>query len=71
MTDRDKLLLTPGEVAQRLSITDTQVYRLIRSGTLPAVILPDMTQIRVPASDLAAWIRGLPRKAADDMEKTG
>lgn len=63
------MLLKPEEVARRLAITDTQVYRLIKAGSIPAIILPDMKQYRIAASDLSTWVRSLPRKVVEDMEK--
>ncbi len=47
------------DVCARLKIGKTKYYDLIRTGELPAVLQGD--EIRVRASDLAEYIRSLPR----------
>lgn len=65
MTDRDKLLLKPDEVAERLSISRTQVYELLNRGTIPSVQVPDVRGTFVRISDLNAWVRGLIKQEAE------
>lgn len=45
----DKILLTPEEAAERLSITRSRVYDLIRSGELVSVKLGKVRRISVVA----------------------
>lgn len=49
-------LLTVGEVAQRLQLHTSTIYRLIRNGRLPVVLVSAST-LRIAPSDLAAWIQ--------------
>ena len=65
MTDRDKLLLKPEDVADRLSLSRSEVYRLIDKGVIPAVRVEGTRQTRVRMGDLAAWVRTLARKEAE------
>jgi excisionase family DNA binding protein len=51
-------LLTISETCQRLGWSRTWVYRLIRSGRLPSVLLGPRSR-RVRESDLAAFIASL------------
>jgi excisionase family DNA binding protein len=50
-----KKLLSPTEVAERLSIPSKKVFTLIKSGALPCFRFGD--QIRVDVDDLAAFIQ--------------
>lgn len=57
-------LLTVREVAERLDVSEKQVYRLIRRGELPAVQLGGPgTAIRIDPDELRAWLFG-PEEAA-------
>lgn len=61
------LLLTAGEVAEALSLSERQVERLIAAGTLPSVLVG--TARRVRADDLAAYVDSLgPRPFRDRIE---
>lgn len=53
-TTLGKLLLTPTEVAQRLSLGRATVYQMIASEELPAVRVG--RAIRVPVGALLRWI---------------
>lgn len=65
MTDRDKLVLGVKEVAERLSLSTSEVYRMIQRGVLPAVRYPDMKGTFVRATDLTAWVRALAKAEAE------
>lgn len=65
MTDREKVLLTVDEAAERLSLSRTMTYDLVRSGRLPAVKIEDTNQTRIRVSDLNAWVRSLVRAEAE------
>lgn len=65
MTDRDKLLLKPEEVAERLSLSRSQVYEMLATGTIPSVQIPDVRGTFVRISDLNAWVRGLIKQEAE------
>jgi excisionase family DNA binding protein len=47
-------LLTPNEVAEQLRVSTMTVYRLIKSGDLPAIRVGKHFRIR--ASDLAGYL---------------
>lgn len=64
MSDRDKILLTVPEVAHRLSMSETEVYRLIRCGVIPVVAVPDKREKYVRAADLNEWVGSLPKVIA-------
>jgi excisionase family DNA binding protein len=52
-------LLTVPEVAERVGLSERQVWRKIRAGVLPAVQLGGRgSAVRVPADELEAWLRG-------------
>ena len=53
-TGTSKAFLTTGEVLGYLRITPRTIYRLIRSGELPAVRIG--RQWRVRRTDLDAWL---------------
>ena len=53
----DALLLTPADVAQRLRCSLSYCYRLIETGTLPAVYLGRARRVR--AEDLASFVDDL------------
>jgi excisionase family DNA binding protein len=59
----DKLLLTPTEAAQVLSISRSKLYELIGQGRLTTVRI-DASR-RVPAQALAEFIQHLQHKEAD------
>ena len=65
MTDREKLLLKPSEVAERLSTSTSTVNRMIADGRLPSVVIPDMRERRVRASDLSQWVKALAKGEAE------
>ncbi|MDP8978784.1 MAG: helix-turn-helix domain-containing protein [Actinomycetota bacterium] len=50
----DERLWTVGEVAEHMRVSDMTVYRLIRSGRLPALKVG--RAYRVTGSDLAAYL---------------
>lgn len=55
MSDRDsKDLLTPEEVARRLSIGRTKVYELMDAGELRSIRI--IRSRRIPASEITAFI---------------
>lgn len=47
-------LLTPAQIAERLVVTRGMIYKLVRTGVLPAVYVGRLP--RVAESDLAAYI---------------
>lgn len=49
----DKFLLTIKEAAERLSMSERELYRVIKRGELPAVHIGRM--VRVHTADVAAW----------------
>lgn len=53
----DKLLLTPEEVAERLSISRTKVFALLRAGDVPSVKIGNSR--RVPTAALEAYVARL------------
>jgi excisionase family DNA binding protein len=57
-------LLSPDEVAERLSIKVRTAREWCRTGVLPAFKLGDRGLLRVRESDLAAFINGLERARA-------
>lgn len=56
----DKLLLTPEEAAETLSVGRTKVYELIGQGTLRSVLIGKCR--RVPMSALVELVDGLTTK---------
>ena len=64
----DTQLLTIPQVAERLSISDVQVYRLIRNGQIKVVDISSqgssMTKARVVEADLINFIAAARQKAA-------
>lgn len=62
----DDRLLTAAEVAERLGVPETWVYRAARSGKLPSVKLGHYVRFRW--SDVEAWLERetgrAPRRAA-------
>jgi excisionase family DNA binding protein len=58
----NKLLLTPEEAAEVLSICRTTVYALLRAGTLDSVQIG--ASRRVPADALTAYVTALRQRAA-------
>jgi hypothetical protein len=63
-----KLLLKPEEVADALSISTAQVYKLIKAKTLSSVVIPDMNQTRVRVDELIAFVKNLSRKCVEQLE---
>ncbi len=66
--DPQAVLLTAQAAAVRLSVSRASLYRLIKDGRLTAVRLAVESegrgQLMVRASDLAAFVKGLPDVAA-------
>lgn len=62
MAERSRFL-QPGEVADVLNVTVSQVYTLMRSGQLPAVKIGRRGVWRVSAEALEAYIAELEREA--------
>ena len=56
MAERDKLLLRPEEAAARLSLSRSEMYRLMARGTIPYVVLEDTNQRRIVVADLNKWV---------------
>lgn len=54
--------LTCDEVAERLKLTRSSVYRLIRAGLVPAVRID--RALRVSSVELDQWLRGEPEETA-------
>jgi excisionase family DNA binding protein len=48
-------LLRPAEVAERLGVSRSEVYRLVEVYGLPAVRLADRA-LRIPEEELEAWV---------------
>lgn len=65
MTDRDRLLLRPDEVADRLGFSRDVVYRMMREGNLPTVTVPDVRGTFIRVSDLNQWVKGLVKQSAE------
>jgi excisionase family DNA binding protein len=58
------MLLRIPQVAASLGLHRDTIYRMIRRGVLPAVVLtmgPEHGQIRVRQADLDRWMADLPR----------
>lgn len=65
-TQEQPHLLTVWEVSQRLQLHTSTVYRLIRNGHLPVVVISAST-LRIDEADLQAWIAA--RKARSVFSK--
>jgi len=63
--DANKTLLTDGEAADLLRILPSRLGRLVKSGSIPFVLLPD-GEPRFVAEDLWAWVERhkVPEEAA-------
>lgn len=61
MTAEPDRLLSPDEVAERLSIKVRTAREWCRTGVLPAFKIGERGLLRVKESDLTAYINGLPR----------
>jgi excisionase family DNA binding protein len=64
----DDSYLRPSDIARRLALHRSQVYKLIKDGTLPHIRIG--RAVRVPAPALEAYIRSLhrsPRETAGTM----
>jgi excisionase family DNA binding protein len=60
-------LLTVPEVAERLGVDRTTVYRLIHENELPAVRLrrgPKRAPLRIPEDEFEAWLFANPEDTA-------
>jgi excisionase family DNA binding protein len=64
---RDRNLLTPGDVQQKLRVNVRTLYRLMRAGILPALRVG--RQWRVRRADLDAWLR--PKQPAPPWDRSG
>lgn len=64
----DKLLLTPAEAATALGIGRSEVYELMRAGTLRSIRIDSCR--RVATEDLTALVERL-RSAGEDNGRTG
>ena len=56
-------LLTPEQVAKRLAVSRTTVWRLMKSGALPSVSIAGSIR-RVDESDLDRWIESRRQRSA-------
>lgn len=65
MVDRDRLLLKPEEVAERLAISRAMVYKMMDDGRLPTVTLPDVRGTFIRVADLNQWVKGLVKQEAE------
>ena len=54
---QEKMLITPAEVCQLLGIGRTTMYKLIRSGVIPAVRLPGCRRIYLSVKALNQVIK--------------
>jgi excisionase family DNA binding protein len=68
MVDRDRLLLKPEEVAERLAVSRAVIYRMMEDGRLPTVTIPDVRGTFVRVSDLNAWVRALVKQSAEAVQ---
>jgi len=57
MSEEEKELLTVKEAAVILNVSQQQVYRLIKAGKLPYLIIPPRTY-RIHRTTLLRWIAG-------------
>ena len=55
MSELEKLLLRPTEVAEALGLGRTMIYELLATGELPSVRFG--RSIRVPVRALEAWVK--------------
>jgi excisionase family DNA binding protein len=57
----DDRLLRPWEVADRLSVSRSEAYRLIKAGKVPSMAIDEgRGQLRVRLSDLTTFMASLP-----------
>jgi excisionase family DNA binding protein len=65
-------LLTVSEVAELLGVSTKKVYRLIRSGELPALRLGlrKGAAVRIERDELLAWLRSEPGEAAQPTSRS-
>ena len=59
-----KVLVKPAEAARLLSIGQTRLYGLIRSGELPVVRLPS---VRISVAELEKWVQRVQRKSGENV----
>jgi excisionase family DNA binding protein len=59
----ERLLLTPAEVAVRLGLSRSKVYRMIERGELPSLRIG--RAVRVPCRAFEEWLRCVERESAD------
>ena len=71
MTTEPDRLLSPDEVAERLSIKVRTAREWIRQGKLPALKLGDRGLLRVKESDLHAYINRLERVRTEGYPPAG
>ena len=62
----ERMLLSPGEVAEVLGIGRSRVYEFLAAGTLPSIRVG--RSIRVPVENLREWIAT--RAAGEDVGGT-
>jgi excisionase family DNA binding protein len=56
-------LLSVRQVAERLGLSRSQVYRMVGDGRLPAVQLGDRgASLRIDEAELRAWLYGAPER---------
>ena len=67
-TKIEPLLLDPTAVSEILSISETQVYRLIRDGHITQVTVTGTDTKRIPYSELKKWIHRLVTEKAGTDE---
>ena len=71
--DRDRHYLKVDDVAGRLNMTASAVYKLCKDGTIPSIRIGTKT-VRIPAAALEAYLRSLegPRTyAVDEAAEAG
>ena len=68
----DRLLITKGEVAERLSVSVRTIERLVATGRLPQVYVERSVRFRV--KDLEAYVNNLvadSHAASDEVKSSG
>ena len=63
----DRLLITKGEVAERLSVSVRTIERLVSTGRLPQVYVEHSARFRV--KDLEAYVNGLTETQSGDRRR--
>lgn len=67
MSDNDRRLLKPAEVAELLSVSPRKIYKLLQSGELPGLRIG--STIRVDPSKLKDWLAHPDRAATPQLTK--